>query len=134
MIIVLSTYPDGRSAGKAARDLVGCGLAACVSIIRIESSIYIWKGKVERHPERLLIIKAGRSAYSAIEARIRKTHPHKVPEIVYLDVAGGQPDYLAWVASATRPCKVPLDSRATSRACAPPRADTRARKPRARSR
>ena len=46
MIIVLTTYPDREKAEEAARMLVGKKLAACVNIIKIEKSIYRWKGKI----------------------------------------------------------------------------------------
>jgi periplasmic divalent cation tolerance protein len=124
MIIVLSTYPDKSSAQKAAADLVERRLAACVSIIPIECSVYRWKGKIEKRSERLLLIKTGKSAYSAVERRIKETHPHRVPEIVYVTVDRGNRDYLGWVETL----------RETMRDSAPSREHKRARKPRTLSR
>jgi periplasmic divalent cation tolerance protein len=97
MIIVLSTYPDRKSADKAAMELVERKLAACVSRIKLENSVYRWEGKIERHPEFLLLAKTTSKAYTRLERQIKKTHPHSVPEIVYLEVKGGQKDYLDWV-------------------------------------
>ncbi len=134
MIIVLSTYPDKSSAEKAAADLVGLGLAACVSVIPIESSTYRWKGRIEKHPERLLLIKTAKRAYGALEQRIKETHPHSVPEIACVSVARGNKGYLEWVEDSVRLRMVPLDFMATMRASAPSRAFRRARKPRALSR
>jgi periplasmic divalent cation tolerance protein len=102
MIIVLSAYPDRRSAEKAALDLVERHLAACASVVPVECSVYRWKGKIERHSERLLIVKTGKGAYGAVERRIRETHPHDVPEIVYINVDHGSARYLNWVESASR--------------------------------
>jgi len=98
MIIVLSTYPDRKSAEEAAGMLVEKRLAACVSMVKIEQSVYRWKGKIEKSPEYLLIIKTTEKAYPRLETRIRRTHPHKVPEIVRLDVKGGNKKYINWVA------------------------------------
>jgi periplasmic divalent cation tolerance protein len=134
MIIVLSTYPDKSSAQKAAADLVERRLAACVSIIPIECSVYRWKGKIEKRSERLLLIKTGKSAYSAVERRIKETHPHRVPEIVYVTVDRGNRDYLGWVETSTRLFRLPLDLRETMRDSAPSREHKRARKPRTLSR
>lgn len=134
MILVLSTFPDPRSAKAAARDLVARRLAACASIIPIECSIYRWGGKVEEHPERLLLIKTRKNAYAAVENRIKALHPHRVPEIIYVDVARGEKHYLDWVESSTRLFRVPLDLSATMRASAPSREPRSARKPRTRSR
>ncbi len=134
MIIVLSTYPDRKSADEAAQRLVEKELAACVSIINIEQSVYRWKGKIEKSPEYLLIIKTTEKAYPQLETHIKSTHPHSVPEIAYLEVKGGQKDYLDWVnescRSSARLLRVPLDLSALKRASEPPSELRSARKPR----
>ena len=136
MIIVLSTYPDRETAAKAAMDLVEKEFAACVSIIRIEDSIYRWRGKIEAHPEFLLLIKTTQKSYPRVEAHIKRTHPHKVPEIVWLEVKGGQKDYLEWIDanSLSKLLRVPLDLTATKRASDPSSELISARKPRTLSR
>ena len=101
MILVLSTYPDEKSADTAAAAIVEKKLAACVSTLKIENSVYRWEGKVEKHPEYLLLMKTTKKAYEQLETFIKQTHPHKVPEIVYIDVEGGNKDYLQWVDSST---------------------------------
>ena len=136
MIIALSTYPDKLSADQAAESIIGKELAACVSILRIEQSVYKWKGKIERSPEFLLVIKTTRKAYPLLETHIKGTHPHKVPEIIYLDVSGGQKDYLGWVEASVLPnaLRVPLDLTAIRRAADPSKESISARKPRTLSR
>ncbi len=131
MILVLSTYPDRRSADKAAMDIMEKELAACVSVIRVESSLYRWKGKIEEHSEHLLLIKTTQKAYTQLETHIKKTHPHHVPEIIHLDVKGGQKDYLQWVDENTLPSllRVPLDLSAMKRASDPSNELMSARKP-----
>ena len=99
MIIVLSAFPDRKSADKAAKTLVEGRLAACASIIRLESSVYRWEGRVQRHPEFLLIIKTAGRAYPAVEKQIKAVHPHRVPEIVAMDVKRGSAGYLEWLES-----------------------------------
>ncbi|MFZ5501699.1 MAG: divalent-cation tolerance protein CutA [Candidatus Micrarchaeota archaeon] len=131
MIIVLSAYPDSKSAESAAQTLVEKRLAACVSIINVESSTYRWEGKVEKAPEKLLLIKSVKRAYPVIERYIKKTHPHKVPEIAYLEATGGQKDYISWLeASVSRALMVPLERNETSRAARPSKESTKAKKPR----
>ena len=103
MIIVLSAYPDRKSAEKSASEIVEKKLAACVSMIAIDRSFYRWKGKVEKHPEYLLLIKTTKKAYARLERQIKKTHPHHVPEIIFIEVKGGQKDYLEWVRKSTIP-------------------------------
>ena len=134
MILVLSTYPDRESAEKAAEEIVRKELAACASVLRIECSYYRWKGKLEKKAEHLLIIKTMEKAYGQLETYIRDNHPHHMPEIIYLDVKGGQKDYLTWVESNSRLLSVPLDFKLTRRAGVPSSESTSARKPSTESR
>jgi periplasmic divalent cation tolerance protein len=97
MILVLTTYPDRKSAGDAAKKLVKDDLAACVSIIKVESSVYKWKGIVKEEGEYLLMIKARSDNYGRIELAIRAGHTYHVPEIIRVNVDGGLSDYLDWV-------------------------------------
>lgn len=131
MIIVLSTYPDKGSAAQAALELVEKEFAACVSILRIEGSVYRWKGKIVSDEEYLLLIKTTMKAYPRVEAHIKQSHPHKVPEILFLEVKGGQKDYLEWVErnSLSKLLRVPLDFKAIKRASAPSMEERRARNP-----
>ena len=101
MILVLSTYPDEKSAEAAAAQIIEKELAACVSTLKIENSVYRWEGKIEKNPEYLLLMKTTKKVYDKLEAFIKQTHPHKVPEIIYFDVGGGNKDYLQWVDSST---------------------------------
>lgn len=136
MIIVLTTYPDRKSAEEAARGMVTNELAACVSVVKAEGSYYVWKGKLQDGPEYLLIIKTTHKAYRALHSFIRKNHPHKVPEIIQVEAADADRDYLSWVRDNTvpSPFMVPLALRAARRASRPSRESSRARKPRTSSR
>lgn len=131
MIIVLTTYPDMEKAEIAAEQLVNKELAACASIVKIERSIYRWKGKTEKHGEYLLMIKTKKQAYNQIERFIKENHPYEVPEIVYFEIDGGNNDYLSWVDGTTlsKLLTVPLDLRLSKRASAPSNEQTKARKP-----
>jgi periplasmic divalent cation tolerance protein len=121
MIVALSTYPSRETAEEGARSIVEKELAACVSIIKIEQSVYRWKGNIEIHPEYLLIIKTTPKAYMKLEMHIKETHPHKVPEIIYFEVKGGNKEYIQWVQASTlsKLLRVPLDLTALKRASDP---------------
>ena len=95
--LVLSTCPDGKTAGRIARALIGEKLAACVNILPIERSVYRWKGKVESAREKLLIIKIRAADYRRVETRLRALHPYELPEVVAVPVAAGFARYLAWI-------------------------------------
>jgi periplasmic divalent cation tolerance protein len=121
MILVFSTYPSRKSAERAAIEIVEKELAACVSIIKIDDSVYRWRGKVEIHPEYLLLIKTRKKAYMQLEAYIKANHPHEVPEIVYVNIKGGNEDYLSWIDEnvLSKALRVPLDLRTLKRASDP---------------
>jgi periplasmic divalent cation tolerance protein len=99
MIIVLTTYPGKKSAETAASGIVKQGLAACVNVMKIESSHYIWKGKAVKAQEFLLVIKTAEKRYKKLEAWIKKNHPYELPEIIKVPVTGGLKAYLDWTGS-----------------------------------
>ena len=95
--LVFTTCPNTEAAERLAQALVEEGLAACVNILPIAKSIYLWKGRVESAPEQLLIIKSMARALRAIQKRILELHPYELPEVIAVPIADGSPDYLAWI-------------------------------------
>ena len=132
MILGISTYPDKRSAENAAVNIVEKHLAACVSIIKIEQSIYRWKGKLEKEQEYLLLMKTTKKTYPKLEKFVKQTHPHNVPEIIGIPIAEAEKEYLQWVSESTlsKLFKVPLDLSAMKRASDPSRKLRSAKNPR----
>ena len=102
VVLILTTVPDDDRAEPLARTLVEEGLAACVNIHGPMTSIYRWKGEVEREAERQLIIKTTRDRVPALEARVNALHSYELPEFVILPVEGGSTAYLDWVRRETR--------------------------------
>ena len=96
-VIAFSNFPDRKTAQKIARELVENAVVACANIVPSVESIYFWKDKVETSAEVLAVFKMTAARYSEFESRLRKLHPYDVPEIVRLNIAGGNPDYLRWV-------------------------------------
>lgn len=97
-IIVLVTCGSRNEARKIARSVVEAGLAACGSVLTAPvESIYRWKGKVEGAQEFLLIFKATRKRFAALEAEVRRLHSYEIPEIVALPIERGSKAYLAWI-------------------------------------
>ena len=98
--IVLTTVATPDDARRLADGLLDQRLAACVQTLAIQSA-YRWKGAIQREPEQLLLIKTRAALYPAVEAHLRAHHPYELPEIVYLPIAAGSPDYLRWLAAET---------------------------------
>jgi len=97
VVLVLTTVPDDERAEVIARTLVVERLAACVNLHGPMTSVYRWKGAIERDAERQVIIKTTRERLAALEARLTALHPYELPELIVLSVEGGSAAYLAWV-------------------------------------
>ena len=108
--LVLSTFPTADAARQIARRLVEEHLVACANILPGVESIYVWKGNVETAGETLVLFKTTQENYPRVERRIRELHPYEVPEIVALEFAAVQPDYLKWLRES---CGIAADNAAT---------------------
>jgi periplasmic divalent cation tolerance protein len=97
--IILCTCPDKDTAEKIAHLLVKDKLAACVNILPGLTSIYLWHERLESAQEHLLLIKANKASYPAVEKSIKKHHPYELPEIIAVPIENGSPEYLHWIDS-----------------------------------
>jgi periplasmic divalent cation tolerance protein len=98
--IAFVTAPP-EEAGALARRLVEASLAACVNILFGVTSVYRWQGRLQTDNEALLIAKVADDKSEEFAVRVKEWHPYQVPEVVLIDVTGGNPDYLAWVAGGS---------------------------------
>ncbi len=100
-IFVYTTYPSVVEAEQAGQAMVQAGLAACVNILPNMVSIYRWKGAVERAEEVTMIVKTRVSLKDKVAAAVKAGHRYETPAIVFLPVAGGDPDYCGWILDET---------------------------------
>jgi periplasmic divalent cation tolerance protein len=103
VLAVLSTAPDASTASRIAEALVGERLAACVNVVEGVSSIYRWKGGVQRDREVLMVVKTTSDAVERLRSLLVELHPYEVPEVLALPVADGHPPYLDWVRGEVGP-------------------------------
>jgi periplasmic divalent cation tolerance protein len=101
VLVVYCTVPDASAADAVAGAVVGARLAACVNVVPGLTSIYRWKGKIERDSELLLLMKTTAGRLDALTAAVKAAHPYDVPEVLAVPAAGGSADYLRWVADET---------------------------------
>jgi periplasmic divalent cation tolerance protein len=94
---VLTTVARREDAEAVARVLLEKRLAACVQIAGPATSLYWWKGKIERAEEWFCLIKSERRLYGELEAALKEAHPYETPEILATPVVEGSADYLAWL-------------------------------------
>ena len=101
-LVVLITASSPEEGEAIARALVEEKLAACVNVIPGMTSLYRWRGELQREGEVLLVVKSRRELFDHLAARVRELHSYQVPEIIALPVIVGDEDYLRWLSEATQ--------------------------------
>lgn len=99
--VVLVTAPSTAAAEGLVRTLVEEDVVACGNILPGVTSIFRWKGEIERESEVLIILKTTEARVSHLLERVPELHPYDVPEVLVLPVDAGHPPYLAWLAESS---------------------------------
>ena len=97
VLLALSTFPDHETARDISNELVTKKVAACANILPGVESIYRWKEKIESGNETLVLFKLSEDRQSAFQEKLRSLHPYDVPEIIFVPISSGLPEYLRWV-------------------------------------
>ena len=97
ILLALSTFPDRETAQRISNQLVTEKYAACANILPDIESIYRWKEKIESETETLVFFKLSEDRQSTFQGKLRSLHPYEVPEIIFVPVSAGLPEYLRWV-------------------------------------
>jgi periplasmic divalent cation tolerance protein len=100
ILLALSTFPDAEIARRISNQLITESFAACANILPTIESIYRWKNKIESGSEILVLFKLSEDRKSAFQDKLRSIHPYDIPEIIFVPVVGGLPEYLRWVAAS----------------------------------
>ena len=96
-VMLYVTTRDRDEARKIAETLVEERLIACGNILDGMESVYWWNGKIDRSNEAVLLAKTDRRNVDLVTARIIELHSYETPCVVALPIAGGNPEYLAWI-------------------------------------
>ena len=99
IVFLYVTTPDAECAGRIADRLVGEGIAACVNIFPGVTSVYRWRGAVERSNECVAIVKCARASLDRARETIAASHPYETPSITCIAIDGpaSSPDFLQWI-------------------------------------
>ena len=100
--ITAASTDQARSIGRA---LVEERLAACVNILENMSSFFWWEGKIDQAREAVLIAKTRTDLVPELIARVKSLHSYTVPCVVALRVTDGNPDFLQFLTSETKPVR-----------------------------
>lgn len=108
--VVMVTAPSRTEGEAIAKTLIQEKLAACVSLMPV-NSIYTWQNEVHQQEEWQLLIKSDLTHFERLETRIQEIHSYEVPEIIALQVIAGSHPYLQWIAEQVSPIAIdPNDS------------------------
>jgi periplasmic divalent cation tolerance protein len=102
-VLALTTLPADFDAAGLSQDLVGSGLAACITILPGIRSVYTWNGVPQIDQEQQLLIKTTTEQVDALWDMLRDRHPYEVPEFVVVPVVDGSEAYLKWVDESVGP-------------------------------
>ena len=80
-LVVLCTVGKAEDAEWIAREVVERHLAACVNVLPPMTSVYRWKGEIERNEEVLLVIKTTADRFEALREAIVSMHNYELPEV-----------------------------------------------------
>jgi len=87
-------------ARKLSRYLVQEKLVACSQIIPWIESVYLWNGQIETAQESKIVLKTRRDFYDRIKQLIIANCSYEVPEITFIQIDGGNEEYLDWMRSS----------------------------------
>lgn len=100
-LLAFVTVPTQEVARHMAETLVGSRAAACVSSLGPVTSVYHWNGAIEHAEEIQLIIKTSTKSAQKVKDLVKANHPYEVPEVVFIPLVDGLPEYLRWIDKET---------------------------------
>ena len=100
-VLIISNFPNKKSAMLCAEALIDQRLAACVNVLSPCASVYHWQGKMESTDEVPSLIKTQRQHYDRVEQLIKMMQPYELPEVILVPIQNGLPAYLQWIAAET---------------------------------
>ncbi|MEK6943503.1 MAG: divalent-cation tolerance protein CutA [Nanoarchaeota archaeon] len=95
MILVYVTCKNSKEAEKISFYLLKKKLIACANIFPVES-VYLWKGKITKSKETVLIAKTINKNLKKAENEIKRMHSYEIPCILKIN-AGANKEYLNWI-------------------------------------
>ena len=101
--LVFTTCANQIEAESLGRDLVEEKLAACATVLPKATSLYTWKGKLERVEECVVLLKTFAGALGPLENRLKELHSYDCPEFLAVPAAHVSRQYAAWVEESVSP-------------------------------
>ena len=98
-LILYTTWPDAETAEAVGSAAVEAKLAACAHLLGPMTSIYRWRGEIQRDAEIPMLLKPTAAAAPRLRDFVIERHPYETPCVVALSCAaeGSNPDFLRWI-------------------------------------
>lgn len=101
MLIAMTTFPnDGRKLKNLIQWLLRSWIAACINRINYVKSYYVREWELKKEDEKILLIKFPAEKKKDLIAFIKKNHPNKLPELLFIKPEDVDEAYLKRVKSA----------------------------------
>jgi len=95
--MIYTTCSSSKEAEKIATILLEERLAACANIVHKVSSLYLWRGQIEKEFEAILYIKTKASFAKRAMDRIEEIHSYSCPFIGAIPVDKINKEYDDWI-------------------------------------
>ncbi len=102
MAFVYITTRDREEAARIARVLLQERLVACVNVLGEVDSYFSWQGHVQNEGEVVCFAKTRETLVPEVTETVQNIHSYSCPCVVALPIAGGNPEFLAWIEDSTR--------------------------------
>lgn len=100
MLLIMTTVKK-ESTEEISKKIVEERLAACSLTVNLESSKFLWKGKLDEYKEDLIIFKTVEKNSDKVFERIKELHPYEVPFICQLNADKVSEKYGKWLNEVT---------------------------------
>lgn len=97
--ITAASQDEALTIGRA---VVEARLAACANVFPGITSVYWWEGSRQEGSEAALILKTRQDLVDQVVAKVKELHSYECPCVVALPIAGGNKEFLDWIAKETR--------------------------------
>lgn len=97
MYMVYVPVPDRSSGHAISKAVTTESLAACTNLIGPVTSSFVWKGKLTKEKEFILVCKTIGKRVADLEKRIASLHPYECPCIARIRLDAVNRKYLDWV-------------------------------------
>jgi len=101
VVQVQFTIDDREAAGTIVNSLLADHLVACGQVGGPVSSVYRWRGGLEKATEWTVVLKTRAGLIDAVVERVEELHPYETPEVLAVPVLGGSQAYIDWIVAET---------------------------------